>query len=313
MGNILTKRPSCRIVDCLNGIIVNVRYHNIIPLDTIKLYLIENLSLYKTTIKNLPLLPKLKKLKCKKCENIQLPYSDIIEDIDIISCNIVKLHEWPNLKYLSITDCPVTNVYEWPKIEYIKLVDCPYLKELFDWKSIKYVELSNISASVQSWQNLRELQLYDSDIIELPLWPRITDAVIDNCKYLNEIPCWDQLFSITINGCKNIKSLPCWPYVSRVEYTNGAKKVNIPSWPLKPHLNDFLIKNQPVLRRYTITQPLTVYSEKDCIICYDNIANVTFKCGHRCCCRKCSDKIFKSQKHECPICRKMCFPMCKKI
>jgi len=310
MGNIITKIPSCRTVYSFSGIIAVVKYYDTIPLDTMQLYLIEKLILYKTTIKILPYLPKLKILKCEKCENIELPDSDILEEVDIISCN-VKLNEWPNLICLSVTACPITSVYEWPKLGYIKLFDCLGLRELFDWQSIKYVYLKNITVSLQSWPKLRELQIDNSDIIELPLWPKITEVTIVNCEYLREVPCWNQLYSITIDGCKNIKSLPCWPYVRKIEYTRGAKKINIPIWPSNPHLNDFLIKNQPVLRRYTITQPLTVYLEKDCIICYDNIANIAFKCGHRCCCRKCSDKIFESTKHECPICRKECFPMYK--
>jgi len=44
---------------------------------------------------------------------------------------------------------------------------------------------------------------------------------------------------------------------------------------------------------------------KTCVVCMDNPADIAFiPCGHKKTCQKCSDVVMKTQKKQCPICRK---------
>jgi hypothetical protein len=40
------------------------------------------------------------------------------------------------------------------------------------------------------------------------------------------------------------------------------------------------------------------FYEKECIVCYEDKAEMLFSCGHIVCCKKCDINI-----HKCPVCR----------
>jgi hypothetical protein len=221
------------------------------------------------SLKNISNLPRLVDLRCQSCHNLEeLPDSPILLQLLVSECKkLTKLPLLSNIVNITIDNCPIASINCWPAIKYI----C----------------------------------LYNLYITELPDFPQIVSIYIKDCKQLRDIPCWDTLENASFDGCTKLKVLPCWPNAINISYINGVKKIHVPKWPKNPKLNDFLIKNQIVLIKFTKIKPPVIYKTNECIICYTS-PDLIFKCGHIYC-NNCSDKIYKYQM-DCPMCKNECYP-----
>jgi hypothetical protein len=221
---------------------------------------LESLHISNANIKHIPIYANLERLVCCKLRVIEIGTYKRLKFLDIINCEslirvadqprlislvvecgIFELESFKELIYLRVSECNINIIPDLPKLRILGCINCNNLREISRLTKLKELYCYNNPKliKINTFDNLRNLSLYSSNVIRVPHMPNLERLICTNSNNMRYIGNLDELAYFYFFNCKNLKFKNIG-YMPKIKYD------------IKVFLSNVEYENMRVLRRLLI-------------------------------------------------------------